>query len=369
MQAETHHEHARGPLAGLRIVEFDSLGPGPFAGMLLADMGADVLRISRDPAANPLGFDTITRRSRRILGLDLKDASARDTARALCVRADVLIEGYRPGVMERLSLGPEPLLEANPRLIYARMTGWGQTGPLAHRAGHDLNYISLTGALAAIGTVESGPVPPLNLVGDYGGGALYLVTGILAALHERARSGTGQVIDAAMCDGTVSLTTVFQGMVAEGAWRQERADNLLDGGTPWYGVYECADGGHVAVGAIEPQFWREFCTRIGLEDFAETDRDAPGCRERIRAELTRIFRSRSRDEWAAMLENSDACVTPVLTFREAQDHPHLTARETFTQVEGMNQPAPAPRFSRTPSPRPRNAAHVSVDEALDFWRD
>ncbi len=183
------------------------------------------------------------------------------------------------------------------------------------------------------------------------------------------RTGKGQVIDAAMCDGTVSLTTVFQGMVAEGSWRQERADNLLDGGAPWYGVYECADGGHVAVGAIEPQFWREFCTRIGLEDFADADRDAPGCRERIRAELTRIFRSRSRDEWAAMLENSDACVTPVLTFREAQDHPHLTARETFTQVEGMSQPAPAPRFSRTPSPRPRNAAHVSVDEALDFWRD
>ncbi len=365
----TQNEQARGPLAGLRIVEFDSLGPGPFAGMLLADMGADVLRISRDPASNPLGFDTITRRNRRILRLDLKDGAARETARTLCARADVLIEGYRPGVMERLSLGPAPLLEANPRLVYARMTGWGQAGPLAQRAGHDLNYISLTGALAAIGTAESGPVPPLNLVGDYGGGALYLVTGILAALHERARSGKGQVIDAAMCDGAVSLMTVFHGMAAEGAWRQERAANLLDGGAPWYGVYECADGGHVAVGAIEPQFWRELCVRIGIEDLADADRDAPECRERIRAELARVFRSRSRDAWAAMLENSDACVTPVLTLSEAQDHPHLAARETFATVEGMSQPAPAPRFSRTPSPSPRSAVHVSVEEAVDFWRD
>jgi alpha-methylacyl-CoA racemase len=339
---------ASGPLSGLRVVEFAGLGPAPFACMLLSDMGADVVSVDR-PGSRTGDRTNLTGRGRTLVAADLKNAASRDEVLALLDHADVLVEGFRPGVMERLGLGPEVIASRNPRLVYGRMTGWGQHGPLAHTAGHDIGYIALAGALNAIGPHGGAPVPPLNLVGDYGGGSLYLVTGILAALHERSTSGRGQVVDAAIVDGVVSLMTHAQASTLRGQFKDERGSNLLDGGAPYYGTYETAEGRYVAVGAIEPAFFATLCERIGV---APALRDAQGDRARwpaLRAEFARLFKERTRDEWQAALEDSDACIAGVLTLGEAAAHPHHVARKSFVDVEGVRHPAPAPRFSRTPS--------------------
>lgn len=331
----------KGPLNGLRVVEFAGIGPAPFCATLLSDLGAQVLRIDR-PDGGAAPHDVTARGRAGSLALDLKSEADRETAMRAIAVADVLIEGFRPGVMERLGLGPDETLAANPRLIYGRMTGWGQTGPLVHAAGHDINYIALTGALDAIGPKDGGPVPPLNLVGDYGGGALYLAMGILAALHERQTSGKGQVIDAAVVDGTVSLMGVFSWLTHDGLTSMERGRGLLNGAMPFYRTYECADGRHVAVGPLEPAFHAELRTRLGLPPQAEGDLEAQA------AELAAVFITRPRDDWTALLEGTDACFAPVLSLSEAPEHPHMRAREAFVTAFGVVQPAPAPRFSRTP---------------------
>jgi alpha-methylacyl-CoA racemase len=343
---------ATGPLAGLRVVEIAGIGPGPFTAMLLADMGAEVVRVDRVSAtASPAVEGDVVARGRRSVRVDLKHADGRDVALALVDRADVLIEGFRPGVMERLGLGPDACLGRNPRLVYGRMTGWGQDGPLAPRAGHDIDYIALAGALRPIGRADEPPPPPLNLVGDYGGGGMLLAFGIVCALQERERSGRGQVVDAAMLDGAALLTTVFHGLIARGRWSDEREANLLDGGAPYYRTYRCADGEFLAVGAIEPQFFAELLQRLDLEpaEWPQNDRS----RWADQAEhLARIFAGRTRDEWASHFEGTDACVAPVLSLTEATRHPHAVARGTFVEQAGVRQPAPAPRFSRTPPQLP-----------------
>lgn len=342
-----------GPLTGIRVVEFAGIGPGPFACMLLADLGADVVRIDRlEPSGLGIGRDPkqdVVARGRRSVALDLKSPEGVALARDIAAKADILIEGFRPGVMERLGLGPEEMLAANPRLVYGRMTGWGQHGPLAPAAGHDINYIALSGALHAIGRPGEKPVPPLNLVGDFGGGALYLAFGVLAALIEAGRSGKGQVVDAAMTDGAASLMTPFYAMFAAGRWRDERGVNLLDSGAPWYDTFQCACGRYVAVGAIEAKFYAELIAKLGLagEPGLPKQWDVahwPALRDR----LARRFLERTRDDWCALLEGSDACFAPVLSLAEAPDHPHNAARGTFVTEGGIRQPAPAPRFSRTP---------------------
>ncbi len=341
-----------GPLAGIRVLEFEGIGPGPFCGMMLADMGADVLLVDRESDSR-LGFgrerwyDTMFR-GRRSVTLDMKTPAGVAAARRLAQRADAVIEGFRPGVMERLGLGPAVLLADNPRLVYGRMTGWGQDGPLASRAGHDINYIALSGALHAIGRAGGPPVPPLNVVGDFGGGGMLLAFGIACALVEAQRSGHGQVIDAAMVEGASLLTTMMTGLRAAGRWGEARGTNVLDSGAPWYDTYETRDGRHVAIGAIEPKFYAELLARLGLPADslpAQHDRDGwPVLRERFAA----VFRTRTRDEWNALFADADACLSPVLTFAEAETHPHLAARGAFVEVGGVTQPAPAPRFSRTP---------------------
>ncbi len=342
-----------GPLAGLKVVEFAGIGPGPFAAMLFADMGAEVVRVERrGMARRPLSllnagpFDVLNR-GRRAVAIDLKRPAGVEVAQRLVAQADALIEGFRPGVMERLGLGPDVCLGANPRLVYGRMTGWGQSGPLAPAAGHDINYIALSGALHAIGTPEQ-PLPPLNLVGDFGGGAMLLAWGMMAALWEARNSGLGQVVDAAMTDGAALLMAMMYGVKAGGLWTNERGANLLDGGAPFYGTYACADGKHLAVGPIEPQFYRLFLQKAGITDpdlAGQHDLTAwPGQREKLGA----ILRTRTRDEWCALLEGTDACVTPVLDLDEAPQHPHNQARQTFVVVDDVLQPAPAPRLSRTP---------------------
>jgi alpha-methylacyl-CoA racemase len=358
---------ATGPLRGVRVVEFAGIGPGPFACMMLADMGADVVRLDR-PGGRRIDATDFIDRGRRTVHIDLKSDAGREQALALISRADLLVEGFRPGVMERLGLGPEAALGRNPRLVYGRMTGWGQSGPLAHTAGHDIDYIALTGALAAIGPAGK-PVPPLNLVGDYGGGALYLVVGLLAGLLEARASGKGQVVDAAMCDGASSLMTTFFAMAAKGRWTERREDNILDGAAPFYGTYECADGRFLAVGSIEPQF---YATLRGLMGLTDADFDAQHDRSKwplLREKLARVIRTRTRDEWTALCEETDACVAPVLTLSEAPSHRHLAGRQTFVTHAGQVQPAPAPRFSRTPSAiqqRPMGATE-SVDGVLANW--
>jgi alpha-methylacyl-CoA racemase len=355
-----------GPLRGARIVEFAAIGPTPLAGMLLADMGADVVRIERPGAALPDATDFISR-GRRIVELDLKAPTGAAAALQLIDRADALLEGFRPGVLERLGLGPEVVLARRPALVYARMTGWGQDGPLAQAAGHDLNYIALTGALAAIGPAGGPPLPPLNLVGDYGGGALYLVVGVLAALLEARGSGRGQVVDCAMCDGAVSLLGPIMAWRAQGRWEEERGSNLLDGGAPFYGTYRCADGEYVSIAALEPQFYALLCERAGLTDPAFTDRDDRARWPELRQRTAEIFRTRTRAEWCALLEGSDACFAPVLTMSEAPAHPHLRARGTIVERDGVAQPAPAPRFARTPSAPGRCALTSSVADVLASW--
>jgi alpha-methylacyl-CoA racemase len=339
-----------GPLTGVRVLELAGIGPGPFAAMLLADLGADVVRVDR-PGGPGLGIDPahdVTHRNKRSVIVDLKAPGGAARVLDLAERADILIEGYRPGVAERLGVGPEDCHARNPRLVYGRMTGWGQDGPLADRAGHDIAYIALTGTLGMIGDPDRPPAVPANLLGDYAGGSLYLVVGVLAALHHARATGTGQVVDAAIVDGTAHLSAMIHGMLAAGAWQDRRGANLLDGGCPYYGTYETADGLHMAVGALEPRFYAEFLRLLGLEDLASAHADVaqwPELRERV----AERFRTRTREVWTAVFDGSDACVAPVLSLREAPHHPHLAARATFTDHGGTTQPAPAPRFSATPT--------------------
>ena len=338
-----------GPLVGFRIVEFAGIGPGPFAAMLFADLGADVIRIDRLTASG-LGIDVPKRfallaRSRPSIAVDLKHPEGIALAGDLMAKADALIEGFRSGTMERLGLGPDVALKRNPRLVYGRMTGWGQSGPLAQAAGHDLNYISLIGALHAIGRTGSKPTPPLNLAADFGGGALYLAFGMACGMLEAQRSGKGQVIDAAMVDGAASLMTMFYGLYAAGRHSLERGTNLLDSGSAIYETYECADGRFISIAPIELKFREVLFNKVGLP---YTKDDGP----ELRGKLEKLFKTRSRDQWCALLEGTDACFAPVLSMAEAPHHPHNVARESFIEVEGVLQPAPAPRFSRTPTARP-----------------
>ncbi|GAA4892626.1 CaiB/BaiF CoA-transferase family protein [Streptomyces coeruleoprunus] len=354
-----------GPLAGVRVVELAGIGPGPFAAMLLADLGADVVRVDR-PGGAGLGIDPaydLTNRNKRSVLVDLKSAEGPGQVLDLVARADVLIEGYRPGVAERLGVGPRDCLARNPKLVYGRMTGWGQEGPLARRAGHDIAYIALTGTLSMIGTPDAPPAVPANLLGDYAGGSLYLVVGVLAALHHaRAEGGTGQVVDAAITDGAAHLSTMIHGMLAAGGWQDRRGVNLLDGGCPFYGTYETSDGRHMAVGALERQFYDEFMRLLGLADLAPARDDLARWGE-LRDAVAARFKERTRDEWTAVFEGSDACVAPVLSLREAPAHPHLAARGTFTDHGGLTQPAPAPRFSATPGSVRRPPARPGADAA------
>ncbi|GAA2748390.1 CaiB/BaiF CoA-transferase family protein [Kitasatospora cinereorecta] len=338
-----------GPLAGVRVLELAGIGPGPFAAMLLADLGADVVRVDRPgpPALGPAPADDLTNRNKRSVVVDLKSPGGADLVLDLAARADLLIEGYRPGVAERLGVGPEACLARNPALVYGRMTGWGQDGPLAPRAGHDIGYLATAGVLGMIGEPDGPPAIPANLLGDYAGGSLYLVVGLLAALHHARDTGTGQVVDAAVVDGAAHLTTLLWGLLAADQWHDRRGVNLLDGGAPFYGTYRTSDGGYMAVGALEPQFWDEFTELLELGKDAPDRGDFalwPGLRDDIAAR----FATRTTAEWTAVFEGSDACVAPVLSMRQAAEHPHLTARGTYTTRQGRTQPAPAPRFSATP---------------------
>ena len=359
-----------GPLGGLRIVEIAGIGPGPFCAMMLADMGADVIRVDRadrvrdtDPDRPPAD---VMNRGRRSIGVDLKSAAGVEVVMRLVSKSDALIEGFRPGVAERLGIGPDECLARNPALVYGRMTGWGQSGPYAPTAGHDINYVALSGTLDAIGRVDSGPVPPLNLVGDFGGGGAYLAFGIVCAVLEAGTSGKGQVVDAAMVDGAASLATFFYGLRAMGVWDDQRGTNMLDTGAHYYDAYECADGKYVSVGSIEPQFYAELRDKLQLDDpkwDAQNDkRQWPD----LKAEIAAIFKTRTRDEWCELIEGSDVCFAPVLSMSEAPDHPHNLARGTFTEVAGIVQPRPAPRFSRTDAEilRPPPHAGQHSDEVL-----
>lgn len=358
-----------GPLDGVRVVEIGSIGPGPFAAMLLADMGAEVVRLER-PGASGLGNGAwnLTNRNRRSLGIDLKADGAAELVLRLCEGADALIEGFRPGVMERLGLGPETVLARNERLVYGRMTGYGQEGPLSQVAGHDVNYIAVAGALGAIRRSGERPLPPLNLVGDYGGGALFLAFGLVCGIVEARASGRGQVVDAAMVDGTAVLTTIVHALRAGGQWPGAPGENFLDSGAHFYEVYETADGEHVAVGAIEPQFYARLLELLGLpaDELPQFDRARwPQFKQRIAA----VIATRTRAEWAELLEGEEACATAVYRPEEAPAHPHNAARSTFTEFEGVLQPAPAPRFSRTPGTlriAPR-APGADTDQALTEW--
>jgi alpha-methylacyl-CoA racemase len=356
-----------GPLQGLKVVEFAGIGPGPFCGMLLSDMGADVVRIERGspPATENPGTD-IDRRGRSSVWLDLKQPESVQASLALCEKADVVFEGYRPGVMERLGLGPEVMLKCNPRLVYGRMTGWGQEGPYAQRAGHDINYIAITGALDAIGTRDK-PVPPLNLVGDYGGGAMMLTVGLLAAVLNARTTGTGQVVDASISDGTNYLTAVFYKLRNLGMWQQERAANLLDGGAPFYDTYRCADGKFVAIGAIEPQFYALLLDKTGLTGklpYKQMDRkNWPA----TKASFTEVFLTKTRDEWVAIMGDADTCFAPVLNMDEAAQDVHNLSRANLVEIDGIRQPAPAPRFSRTPSAIQTSRSGAAARETLQAW--
>lgn len=359
---------AQGPLNGVKIVEFAGIGPGPFCGMLLSDLGADVIRIDR-PGSKPGMVADVTARGRRSIALNLKDVGDIETALKLLEKADGLIEGFRPGVMERNGLGPDVALARNPKLVYGRMTGWGQTGTLANAAGHDLNYIALTGGLHAMGRKGEPPAPPLNLVGDYGGGALYLAFGLCAGILNARETGQGQVIDCAMTDGAASLASMFYGMRAMGFWNDNRQDNLLDGGAHFYDTYECSDGGWVSIGSIEPQFYA-----LLLEKAELTDEQFKGQMSRenwpeLKEKLAAVIKTKTREEWCELMEGTDVCFAPVLSMAEAPDHPHNKARETFVEIEGVVQPAPAPRFSATPGAvqglPPGQGAHS--EEILKDW--
>ena len=360
-----------GPLAGIKVVEFAGIGPGPMAAMQLADMGATVLRIERREPADlgvprPLKYDLL-KRNRQAIALDLKDPEAIGLVLDIVAQADAIVEGFRPGVMERLGLGPDVCLARNPKLVYGRVTGWGQEGPLAHAAGHDINYIALTGVLNAIGREGQPPTAPLALVGDFGGGGMFLAMGVLAALLHARTTGQGQVVDAAIVDGAASLATAFYGLHAAGRWQGERGSNVLDTGAPHYDCYECADGRWISIGPIEARFHADLVRRLGLD---MDDVGLPGERAdwpRARAAFARVFKTRTRDEWCALLEGTDVCFAPVLGFDEAPAHPHLKARGSFVEVDGVTQPAPAPRFSATPSARPTGPAAPGGATALQGW--
>jgi alpha-methylacyl-CoA racemase len=346
------------------VLEFAGLGPAPFCGMLLSDLGAQVIRIARPNNPMP-AFDAVLDRGRTTLTVDLKQSVGIEVCRALSRNADALIEGFRPGVMEKLGLGPDTLLGDNPKLVYGRMTGWGQHGPNAHTAGHDINYIALSGALHSIGS-ESKPTPPLNLVGDFGGGALYLALGVVAALLNSRSSGVGQVVDCAMTDGAASLMSMMFGLRAGGVWRDQRHTNLLDGAAPFYDTYRCSDDKWICVGALEPQFFAALIARLGIPASEFPDHQDRACWPAMRARFEQIFASKSQAEWCALLEDSDACFAPVLSMSEAPHHPHNAARETFVTRSGMIQPAPAPRFSGTPSAIQEN---LTIDAAtLRAWQ-
>jgi alpha-methylacyl-CoA racemase len=355
--------HRTGPLAGMRVVELAGLAPAPFACTVLADLGADVVRVDRArPAPDVLGFpNDPLRRSRRTVGIDTKTPDGVELVLKLAERADVLVEGFRPGVAERMGLGPAEVHARNPRLVYGRITGWGQYGPLAPDAGHDINYIGLTGALDAIGRAGERPVPPVNLLGDFGGGGLLLATGILAALYERTGSGRGQVVDAAMTDGSALLTTHIHGLRASGVWPGERGGNMLDGGAPYYDTYETADGKYVAVGALEERFWAALLAVLGLDAAELPNRFDPANWPAVRERLSEVLLGKERDEWARLAEGTDACLTPVLSPWEAHEHPHNQARQTFVDVDGTRQPAPAPKFDRTPAQQPEAPHETGAD--------
>lgn len=361
-----------GPLSGIKMIEFVGLGPCPFAAMMLADMGAEILRVDRPGGSTGFVFPDpsvdFLARGRRNIGVDLKCPEGISLLLRLLESCDALLEGFRPGVMERFGLGPEACLERNPRLVYGRMTGWGQQGPLADAPGHDINYISLSGALHHIGRADALPTPPLSLVGDFGGGGMLLAFGVLAALLERHTSGRGQVVDAAMVDGTALLMAPFFGAEALGGWN-ERGTNLLDSGAPFYDVYETADGKYISIGSLEPQFYADLLRRVGLEgEDLPPQMDASGW-PALRERLTEIFKSKTRDEWCEVMEGAQVCFAPVLPMKEALEHEHNKARSTFVEVAGRKQPAPAPRFSRTPPEisRPATAPGEDTDETLAQW--
>jgi len=363
-----------GPLQGIKILEIAGIGPGPFASMMLADMGADIIRVDRaqncvggDPASPP---SDVLMRGRRSIGIDLKNPEGVEALLELVEQADALIEGFRPGVCERLGFGPDVCLARNPKLVFGRMTGWGQEGPYAQAAGHDINYISLAGALEPIGRAGQAPVPPLNLVGDFGGGGMFLAFGVVCALLEAKSSGQGQVVDAAMVDGSAVLMTMFHAFRAMGIWEDERGSNLLDTGAWYYEVYETADGTYISVGSLERQFYAELLRLTGLD----TDPDLPSQHDKstwpaMKERLAAIFKTKTRDEWCAIMEHTDVCFAPVLSMAEAPEHPHNKERETFVERNGIVQPAPAPRYSRTPGAiqRPPSFPGQHTDEALTDW--
>ena len=358
-----------GPLTGIRVVEMAGIGPGPFTAMMLSDLGAEVIRVDRLSHKGTGHRANVLNRGRKSIAVDLKNPRGVETTLRLIEQADVVLEGFRPGVMERLGLGPEECLSVNPRLIFGRMTGWGQTGPLSQAAGHDINYISIAGALGAMGYADRPPAPPLNLVGDFGGGAMYLLTGILAALVERATSGQGQIIDAAMTDGTASLLSPFFGLMAMNMWTTDRFSNRLDGGAFYYGSYECSDGKYISIGSLEPQFYALLLEKAEITDpeFQEQLDEAawPAKREK----LNQLFKTRTRQQWCDIMEGTDVCFAPVLDLKEAPIHPHNIDRKTFVELEGVVQPAPAPRFSRTQGEiqGPAAMAGEHTREVLSAW--
>ena len=357
----------KGPLSGLKVLEFAGIGPGPFCGMLLSDLGAEVVRIDRKGSGRSSPAD-VTARGRRSVALDLKQLAAVEACLKLMESADAVFEGFRPGVMERLGLGPDVALKRNPKLVYGRMTGWGQTGPYAKAAGHDMNYIAITGALHAIGTGDK-PVPPLNLVGDFGGGALYLAFGLLAGVLQARETGKGQVVDCAMSDGAASLMAMFYGMKGAGIWKEERRSNLLDGGAHFYDTYQCSDGRWVSIGSIEPQFYALLLEKTGINDPDFQRQHDRGLWPDLREKLAHVIAQKTREEWTEIMGGTDVCFAPVLDMDEAPKHPHNAARQTFVEVAGVTQPAPAPRFSATPGaiqgPPPAIGAHDR--EALSDW--
>ena len=359
-----------GPLKDVKIIEMAGIGPGPFCAMLLADMGADVVRVERPGGKNLLGIDyDILCRGRRSVAIDLKSSEGVETVLKLVEKADGLIEGFRPGVMERLGLGPDICLERNAKLVFGRMTGWGQDGPLAGAAGHDINYLSLTGALSAIGCKQCGPVPPLNLVGDFGGGGMYLAFGLVSGLLEAKSSGRGQVVDTAMTDGASHLMAMIYSLRHAGHWSDERQSNMIDGGAHFYGTYQCADGKWISIGAIEPQFYALLLDKAGIDDDAFKRQMDTELWPELKAKLAARFKTKTRDQWCRIMEGTDICFAPVLDLSEAPRHPHNQARGTFIERDGVIQPAPAPRFSRTQpeiqGPPPEPGAHT--EEVLRDW--
>lgn len=358
-----------GPLAGYKIVEIAGIGPGPFCAMMLADLGAEVIRVDRKSSAGAGTKFDILNRGRKSIAVDLKNPEGIETVLRLVEKADALIEGFRPGVMERLGLGPDVCADRNSKLVFGRMTGWGQNGPMAKAAGHDINYISLSGALASIGRAGEPPVPPLNLVGDFGGGGMMLALGIVSGILEAQKSGKGQVVDAAMTDGSAALMGIIFGMKQSGFWGTEKGGNMLDGGAHFYDSYECSDGKYISIGSIEPQFYALLLEKTGIDDPAFQNQMDKSCWPDLKAKVNTVFLTKSRDEWCEIMEGSDVCFAPILDMDEAPEHPHNKARNTFIEIDGVTQHAPTPRFSRTASDTPVGPpkAGEHTDEILAGW--